>query len=177
MKGEAGQPEALTGRGYRLEYQVHFAREANGRKRLEVGEGPEPTIPGTVPRVARLLALAHRFEGLLRSGEIRDHANLAYLAGISRARVTQIMKLLYLAPEIQESILDLPPTTKGRDPVSERSLRPLAATPEWPTQRRLWASLWERRGLSSPEEKIRVQRKTCLAKRRQLTAFSSRDAP
>ena len=158
MKGEAGRPEEPTGRGYRFEYRVHFAHVENGRKRLEVGEELGPAPSGAVPRVARLLALAHRFEGLLRSGEIRDHADLAYLAGISRAWVTQIMALLYLAPEIQESILDLPLTTKGRDPVSERALRPLAATPEWPTQRRLWKLLCERRGTGSLQEKSKGRR-------------------
>ena len=125
MKREGGHAEERTTSGWRLEYQVHFARVANGRKRLEVGEEPAPAFPGAVPRVARLLALAHRFEGLLRSGEIKGMVGLAHLAGISLARVTQIMNLLYLAPLIQEAILDLPPTTKGRDPISERDLRPV----------------------------------------------------
>ena len=177
MRREEDHPEEPIASAWRLECRVHFTRSADGRKHLAAGEDPPPAGLGTVPRVARLLALAHRFDGLLRSGQIRDSADLAHLADISRARVTQIMKLLYLAPLIQEAVLDLPTTTKGRDPISERDLRPITAIPEWPTQRRLWASLWERRGLSSPEEKIRVRRKTCLAKRRQLTAFSSRDAP
>ncbi|MDP3938547.1 MAG: hypothetical protein Q8R92_10480 [Deltaproteobacteria bacterium] len=147
MKTEVGYPEERAASGWRLECQVHFARVGNGRKRLKVGGDLRPAVPGAVPRVARLLALAHRFEGLLRSGEIRDHADLASLAGVSRSRVTQIMNLLHLAPEIQESILGLPPTTKGRTPISERDLRPLAATPEWAKQQRMWARLCGRRGL------------------------------
>ena len=62
----------------------------------------------SIPRIARLMALAVRLEGLLREGVIRDYAELARLGGVTRARVTQIMKLLDLAPEIQEQILFLP---------------------------------------------------------------------
>ena len=142
MKGEAGHAKELRGRGYRLECRVHFARVGNGRKRLEAGEKSRPIAPGRVPRVAQLLALAHRFEGLLRSGEIRDHVDLAHLAGISRTRVTQIMKLLYLAPEIQETILYLPPITTGRAPISEGDLRPIASLPDWSNQRQVWARIW-----------------------------------
>jgi len=61
-----------------------------------------------VPRIARLLALAIRFDRLLRAEQFRDYAELARLGRVSRARMTQIMKLLDLAPDIQEQILFLP---------------------------------------------------------------------
>jgi hypothetical protein len=57
-----------------------------------------------------LLALAVRFEGLLREGTVWDYAELARLGGVSRARMTQIMSLRNLAPVIQERILGLPNT-------------------------------------------------------------------
>ncbi len=60
------------------------------------------------PASARLLALAIRFEGLLQDETIRDYAELARLGRVTRARITQIMKLLHLAPDIQEQILFLP---------------------------------------------------------------------
>ena len=63
-----------------------------------------------IPRIARLLALAIRLEGLLRDETIRDYAELARLGRVTRARMTQIMKLLDLAPDIQEQILFLPLT-------------------------------------------------------------------
>jgi hypothetical protein len=63
--------------------------------------------------------------------------------GVRRARVTQIMNLLQLAPEIQEAILFLPRTTKGRDPIREIMVRPIAAEPGWRKQRRLWKQLLE----------------------------------
>jgi hypothetical protein len=59
-----------------------------------------PTEPqGRAPRIARLLALAHKLDSMVGSGEIRDYAQLARLGHISPARLTQIMVLLHLAPK------------------------------------------------------------------------------
>ncbi len=87
------------------------------------------------------MALAIRFDGLVRGGEVRDYADLARLGYVTRARITQIMNLLNLAPDIQEEILFLPRTTTGRDRVKERDVRPIAATPHWHRQRRMWTKL------------------------------------
>ncbi len=57
---------------------------------------------GRVPRVARLLALAIRFEELVTNGVVKNYAELARLGYVSRARVTQIVNLLQLAPDLQE---------------------------------------------------------------------------
>lgn len=122
--------------GLTLRAKVHFTAGRAGTKRLRAGEAePEPALPeGTVPRVARLLALAHRFEGLLRDGVVKDQAELARLAGVSRPRVTQILNLLLLAPDIQEDILFLPRTTRGGNAVTERDLRAMVAESEWERQ-------------------------------------------
>ena len=93
---------------------------------------------GRVPRIARLMALAIRFDDLLRRGEVADYAELARLGHVTRARVTQIMNLLDLAPDIQEAILFLPPTHAGYDPIKEWQIRPIAATSDWTRQRKLW---------------------------------------
>jgi hypothetical protein len=127
-----------------VECPVRFERARNGRKRLLTSDATPPSAPlppGRVPRVARLLALAHRFEERLRSGEIKNHAELALIAGVSRSRVTQILDFLHLAVEIQQSIFDLPLTHKGHDPVSERDLRPIAAIPEWSKQMERWKNI------------------------------------
>jgi hypothetical protein len=87
------------------------------------------------------MALAIRFEQLLRDGVVKGQAELARLGRVSRARLTQIMNLLNLAPDIQEEILFLPRTEKGVDPVGERDLRPIAAVADWRKQRRMWRSL------------------------------------
>jgi hypothetical protein len=85
-----------------------------------------------------MLALAHKIDGMIHAGELRDLADAARAIGVTRARVTQITNLLLLAPEIQEAILDLPPVTNGRDPVSERQLRRIVAEADWWRQIELW---------------------------------------
>lgn len=80
--------------------------------------------------LAPLLALAHRFERLIQTGVATDYADLARLGHVTRARVTQIMNLLSLAPDIQERILCWRTITEGKDPVSERGLRAVLAEVE-----------------------------------------------
>lgn len=124
-----------------LTLDVHFRRGDHGRRRLRAGKRPAPRVqPGRIPRVSRLLALAVRFDELIRGGVVRDYADIARLGGVSRARITQVMALLDLAPDIQEAILFLPRTTVGRDPVTERLVRRIAAEPYWTRQLRLWES-------------------------------------
>jgi len=135
-----------TGAGITVACKVHFRPGVRGRRRLRQGEAPvPPTVePGRVPRLARLMALAIHFDGLIRKGAVRDYADLARLGHVTRARATQVMNLLNLAPGIQEEILFLPRTPSGRDPVSERQMRHIAATPDWRRQRRMWPVLRDR---------------------------------
>ena len=105
----------------------------------------EPVEPGNVPRVSRLLALAIKLDGMIQRGEVEDYATLARLGHVTRARVTQIMALLNLAPDIQEAILFLPRTVSGRDAVAERQLRRITAATGWSEQREMWCALrWQR---------------------------------
>ncbi len=94
----------------------------------------EPVPVGRLPRVTRLLALAHTIDRRIRSGEIRNWAEAARLVGVTRARMTQIAKLLLLAPQIQEGILNLSNVTRGADPVTERALRVATAQLDWQRQ-------------------------------------------
>src|SRR5262245_15230857 len=96
------------------------------------------TSSGRIPRVARLMALAIRFDQLIRDGVVADQAELARLGHVTRARLTQIMNLLQLAPDLQEQIVFLPNFKSGRSPLTERKLRPIAATLNWRKQRKLW---------------------------------------
>lgn len=118
--------------------KIHFA--IKGKRKLAMdGSAPEPKEPaGRVPRVSKLMALAIRFDDLLRSGKVRDMSELARLAHVSQPRMTQIMNLLHLAPDIQEQILHLPVVTDGRDPVVERHIRRIVHHNSWATQRSLW---------------------------------------
>ena len=125
-----------------IECNIHFQRRGRGsRKEMRQGEAPVPTprLPGRVPRVSRFMALAIRFDQLIRAGEVADYAELARFAHVTRARITQIMNLLMLAPDIQEAILFLPRVERGRDPIHLRQLQPITLVPDWRKQRILWS--------------------------------------
>jgi hypothetical protein len=121
-----------------LRMQVHTDAPSHG---IILREGPRPTRPrGRVPRIARLLALAHQFQELLDTGVVRTQMELAELTKLTTARITQIMNLLILAPDIQEEILFMPPVTSGDPPVTEKTLRPVLQTLVWSEQRERWAA-------------------------------------
>ena len=112
-----------------------------GRKELRP-EGEKAALPpGRVPRVSRLMALALRVDELVRTGQVGSYSALASLGQVTRARVSQILNLLYLAPDIQEALLFLPPTRRGRDAILLADLMPIAALFDWRKQRRLWRQL------------------------------------
>lgn len=123
--------------------QIHFSMRNRGRR--EIVEGPktvtEITDEGRVPRVSRLMALAIKIDGLIASRAIADQAEAAALGHVTRARMTQIMNLLLLAPDIQEAILNLPRVKRGRDPIVETHLRPIVQETCWARQRRTWCRL------------------------------------
>ena len=126
--------------GLTVECDVNLTGGRRGRKRLREGKARgRPDVPaGRVPRISRLMALAIRFERLVEEGQVRDYAEIARLGHVSRARLTQIMNLRQLAPEIQEEILFLPRVIQGKDPITERDLRPIAAELDWEGQRGMW---------------------------------------
>jgi hypothetical protein len=122
---------------------MNTSRIIEGQLSLHSRKGPCTLLvdEGRVPRVARLLALARRFEKLIGEKQLVDYSTLARLGRVSRARISQIMNLCLLAPDIQEAILFLPPTRRGRDPIRLAQLQTIALTWSWAKQRRLWAAL------------------------------------
>jgi hypothetical protein len=131
-----------------LTVECNLDHSGRGRgKRLAIS----PEI-SRVPRVARLMALAIRMENLIHHGGIADYSELAQLGRVSRARITQIMNLLVLAPDIQEQILFLSPTSRGCDPIRLAELQPIAHALNWAQQRRLWACLVQNRLKHAPQE-------------------------
>ena len=84
-----------------------------------------------LPRISRLMALAIQLEGLLDQHPELDAKQVARRGSVSRSRMTQILNLLWLAPDIQERLLWLPPLTKGREVITEKSLRRLAGELDW----------------------------------------------
>ena len=110
-------------------------------RRRDSRRRPDQGNAARVPRVSRLMALAIRFGDLVRSGEMTSYAELARLGRVTRARMTQVMSLLCLTSDIQEEILVLPRTVKGRDRVQLRHLLPIAALSDWRQQRVRWKNL------------------------------------
>jgi hypothetical protein len=129
--------------GVTVTFPVHLRNGNRGRRRMRKGGRPEPpeVEEGRVPKLARSLALALHLNELLREGSVHDHADLARLARVSVTRMSQLMALIDLDPRIQEQILFMPRTLAGRDPVSERAVRPITAQPDWEIQRKMWVQL------------------------------------
>lgn len=124
--------------------KIELSRRPDRTQRLRVvdGETPRPVLPaGRVPRITRLMALAIHLEGLLCKGTVRDQSDLARRAQVTQPRITQILALNLLAPDIQEALLNLARTERGRDPINERMLRPIVAEMDWTVQRAMWRRL------------------------------------
>ena len=120
--------------------QFHIATKRCGSKQIQSSAAPVITA-GRVPRISRLLALAHHCFRLVQTGAIINQSELAHFGQISTTRMTQIMWMDNLAPDIQEEILFLPRTTQGRDPIKEADIRPIAKTLDWNKQRQMWTRL------------------------------------
>ena len=100
-----------------------------------------------VPRIARLMASAWHVEGLVRSGTISSYAAAARLGHVSRARLSQIVSLLNLAPDLQEQLLFLQRPARGRQSLVLRHVLTVAAVIDWHEQRQRWRRL--RRGMTA----------------------------
>ena len=125
-----------------LRRQVWF--QQIGQSKIATSQDPTRADERPAPRVTRLamlMALVIRYEQLLRAGHIRDYAELGRLGEVTQTRITQIMNLRLLAPDIQEEILFLPMTESPVDPVSERQMRPILVESNWEKQRVLWKKL------------------------------------
>lgn len=85
-------------------------------------------------RVAQMLALAHHLQEAIDKGIVTDRASVARSLGFTRARVTQLLDLLMLAPDIQDRVLALE-AVDGVEPIGERGLRDVAHSGTWEEQR------------------------------------------
>lgn len=88
---------------------------------------PAEVEPAASPG-ARNLALAHRLANMIDTGLVADYTAAARLIGCSQPRLTHLMSLLLLAPQIQEAILF------GRLTVGDKRQRELARIAAWSEQ-------------------------------------------
>lgn len=119
----------------------HVANADRGARQIRPGVAPPRPTRGRLPRLTRIMALAIHFDRALSSGRFATQSDLARAGRVTRARLTQILNLTTLAPDIQEHLLFLAPYTSGRAPLTERDLRPIAGEPNWQKQRELFADL------------------------------------
>jgi hypothetical protein len=105
------------------------ARQAAGRPKKTAAPAP-----ARIPRITRLMALAIKFQDMIDRGEVKDYADLARLGFVTRARVTQIMNLLNLAPQIQEALLFPNGSSDDWAQISEHALRAVTRAVVWQDQ-------------------------------------------
>ena len=127
-----------------IKIQFETSSSSHGRQRVSAPKSKKSSAPAKLPHITKLMALAIRLEHLLATGQVKDQAEIARTAGITRARVTQIINLTQLAPDIPEAILNLEPTTDHVPRFREREVRTIAIVPNWETQRVLWKRLVKR---------------------------------
>jgi hypothetical protein len=121
--------------------EVRFTLRTKLRPTIERTEHVSLRKVGSLPRITQVLALAIHLEDMIRRGDAKDYADIGRLTCLCRERISQIVRLNYLAPDIQVELLYLPPTTGGRFPVSETAGRKIANLISWADQRAEWKAL------------------------------------
>ena len=126
-----------------VDFQFSIKQRGRGaKKRIVEGasqlDESKPALE-RIPRISRYMALAIHFEDLIRQGVVTDYADLARLGHVTRARVTQIMNLRLLAPEIQEELLFLDPQKRANESIQLKSIQSLIANYSWKNQRDEWS--------------------------------------
>jgi hypothetical protein len=126
--------------GLTIKRTFHVRISEKGQRQIKPGSAPNRP-KNRVPRISKLMALAIKFDYMLKTGELTDMAQIAARGQVTRARMTQIMNLNLLAPSIQERLLFLPETDRGRDDITVRELQKVALEPDWGRQRALFGKL------------------------------------
>ncbi len=121
--------------------EIKFQLQSGPRAPVAGAELSSVENSGRLPRVTQVLALAIQLDDMIRRGEAKDYADLARLGGLCRERISQVMRLTCLAPDIQVELLYLPPTPTGRYPISETAVRKVANLLPWADQRQEWTRL------------------------------------
>lgn len=129
-----------------IEVTVSF--EPKSRVRARARAEAATAVRRYPARIARQLALAHALQRRVGQGEFRDYADMARALGFTRARITQLMDLLLLAPDIQAEILRLEFPAGAPQP-TERALRRVLRSPVWAEQRHTWEPVSPSGGLAA----------------------------
>jgi hypothetical protein len=103
---------------------------------------PKPEPVRRPAKVARMLALAHHIQNAIDRGVVADRAAVARKLGFTRARITQLLDLTLLAPDLQARVLGLE-AVDGVEPMSERALREVTHAGTWAEQWIAWQQIQE----------------------------------
>ncbi len=105
---------------------------------VQASSRPEPVLRPA--RIAMILALARKYERMVNSRKVESFTDLAMKSGLTKARISQLMDLTLLAPDLQRVIMRLQ-STDGIEPVTERGIRKLVNVVGWGEQRREWGRM------------------------------------
>lgn len=108
-----------------------------------VSESPSPPAfarPRRPARVAIMLAVAHKIAAAIARGQLRGQSDAAQRLRVTRARVTQLLGLLTLAPDLQERVLFLE-AVDDVEPLTEQAFRKVTRALRWAEQRAISRSL------------------------------------
>ncbi len=133
-------------------FKISTQRSRHGRVSIHEGAAPVPVMTTYTPtpaRIARLVALAHRLDDMVRTGLVESLADAARLGGITRARASQIANLLHLSPPIQERLLFMHRPATGREQVGERDMRSICLEPDWQKQEAMFDRLVQAKGIAA----------------------------
>lgn len=119
-------------------HKLNFQSGRNTKKVICNDSDQKPQPHGRLPRITKMMALAIRLDHLIKSGQVKDQAELARVGHVSRARLTQILDLNLLAPEIQEAVLFMEESEKRPLRLLERDVRKIARALNWSKQRETW---------------------------------------
>jgi hypothetical protein len=127
-----------------VDVEITIQRKQRRNTRQSGQAGKEDVAP-RIPRITRLMALAIKFQDMVDRGEVRDYADLARLGYVTRARITQIMNLLNLAPDLQELLL-----APSGVVLKERHIRCITQCVSWNEQRRALNATCGRANIAAP---------------------------
>ncbi len=136
--------------------EVRCSLKRPARQRSQTAD-PAPTalpivdalaLRAMLPRITHTVARALMFEHAIANGEAADFADLARLTATTRERVSQVMKMMRLAPDIQEEILRLPPVRRPQRAITVPEVEAIAEEVLWDDQRESWRKLKQQHGLS-----------------------------
>jgi hypothetical protein len=117
-----------------ISIDVHLKLGDCGHQFIRKGTKPRQIKPTRLPRIARLMALAIKYEQLIEKGTIKNQTELSHLAGVDRSHVSRILRLRLLAPRIQEALLTLSEATKDADPILWKDVDTLTQVASWELQ-------------------------------------------